>query len=286
MDELVPHDAPGLPANWLNGWLAAIGVTVLLPHVKLSWTEDVVPHAVFWSPAQMDLPTAIASALPSISDLDRSAISRHHPEATAEFGRNVYLPTYVERVVIERRQHGFLLTATVTDLKGDETASELEHSPFDPPAPRGETLYSRARACRAAIPEPVGAAVSSTLLGEADRVPTNGLGFDARRLPSGLWAGGRGGNVHVDPCAELLVLSALRLFPVRGDGSHVRARGWTGPGSVPGAFVWTAWTEPLDVYAIDAILDAPPGGPRWRTVPYVSKGSGDVTRAYFSEPVP
>ena len=32
------HEAPGLPADWLNGWLAAIGVTVLIPGARLRWT--------------------------------------------------------------------------------------------------------------------------------------------------------------------------------------------------------------------------------------------------------
>ena len=31
---------PGLPASWVNGWLAAVGVTVLDSRIRLHWTAD------------------------------------------------------------------------------------------------------------------------------------------------------------------------------------------------------------------------------------------------------
>jgi len=39
-------ECPGLPASWLNGWLAAIGLLVLEPRLRLSWTSDPSPVAV------------------------------------------------------------------------------------------------------------------------------------------------------------------------------------------------------------------------------------------------
>ena len=29
---------PGLPASWINGWLAAVGATVLDSRIRLHWT--------------------------------------------------------------------------------------------------------------------------------------------------------------------------------------------------------------------------------------------------------
>jgi len=39
--------APGLTADWLNAWLAAIGVTVLVPGIRLGWSADPLPVAHF-----------------------------------------------------------------------------------------------------------------------------------------------------------------------------------------------------------------------------------------------
>ena len=40
---------PGLPAFWLNAWLAAVGATVLVPRIRLRWTGDRTPVAVLSS---------------------------------------------------------------------------------------------------------------------------------------------------------------------------------------------------------------------------------------------
>ena len=36
----------GLPASWLNGWLAAVGATVLDARIRLRWTTGGTPLAV------------------------------------------------------------------------------------------------------------------------------------------------------------------------------------------------------------------------------------------------
>lgn len=41
---------PGLSANWVNGWLAAVGITVLEPSLRLHWSPDATPVAVVSSP--------------------------------------------------------------------------------------------------------------------------------------------------------------------------------------------------------------------------------------------
>ena len=62
------HETPGLPADWLNGWLAAIGVTVLVPGTRLCWTDDGVPSAVLETEQPVDLPKVVAEALPTCAD--------------------------------------------------------------------------------------------------------------------------------------------------------------------------------------------------------------------------
>ena len=37
---------PGLPASWVNAWLAAVGATRLEPKLRLRWTLDNLPRAV------------------------------------------------------------------------------------------------------------------------------------------------------------------------------------------------------------------------------------------------
>jgi len=279
-------DAPGLPADWLNGWLAAIGVAVLLPEVKLSWTVDVVPYAVFWLTGQMELPVALAENIPDVEKLDRSAIARNHPDSEFEFTRKLNLSVYRSRAAIERRQGGYLLSSSCSDNLLRSDGSELEHGAFDPPAPRGETLHSRAVKCRKLV-EDVREGIAQSLAGHAELVQANGLGFNCRRLSAGVQADGKGSKVYVDPVVELLVLGGLRLFPVRGNGREVRQRCWVGPPSREGGFRWFTWCTPLDVWAIDALLDDPSlaDGTTWQSVPYRTS-KNDVTRAYFSEPVP
>ena len=34
---------PGLPASWINAWLAAVGATVLDPRLRLHWTRGGTP---------------------------------------------------------------------------------------------------------------------------------------------------------------------------------------------------------------------------------------------------
>jgi hypothetical protein len=96
------YEAPGLTADWLNGWLAAIGVTVMLPGVKLSWSDEPTPVALFSGPHVGDLPTAVASVLPTVSDLDHSTIRWDHPQCTHKLDYKVTLAAYRERVALER----------------------------------------------------------------------------------------------------------------------------------------------------------------------------------------
>lgn len=288
METLEPFEAPGLPASWLNAWLAAIGVTVLLPDVRLSWSQDDTPHAIFWGARADYLATRIAEHLPATSDIETSPIARHLPDLMHPFNRSVTLESYRERAEVERRNDGHLLAATLSDLKADADVQDLDHSPFDPPAPRGETLSARALSCRRQLPDAgpdLSAAVAGTLSGAPTRVQANGLGFDSRRLGGGVFPKQQLKR-EVDPVVELLILPALRLFPFRGDGQRLLQRGFTGAPSRIGALVWRAWPMCLDSWGIDAWLDRPtPEAPAWRLIPYRAATASDVTRAYFSDPI-
>jgi len=200
------HETRGLPTDWLNGWLAAIGVTVLVPGVRLCWTDDGVPSAVFETAQPVDLPKVVADALPTPETLARSAIARRLPGTEHDFGRNVTLAAFRERAVLERRAGEGILAALVSDLRADLKPDNLEHGAFDPPAPRGETLWSRATACAQALATAdIAQRVRDTFNGSGRRETLNGLGFDARRFPAGMHAARestpiRSSNSSPSPC--------------------------------------------------------------------------------------
>lgn len=283
--------APGLCVDWLNAWLAALGITVLLPGVRLRWTDDPVPSACFVVPRDRPLAELVAGALPSVGDLRRLAIVRSI-DGRLELPRTVSLDAYADRAALARSTRDWSLAATVTDLVAKPADNGLPHSPFDPPVPKGLTLWERVVACRNAI-EDTTTHAADTLAGRGRRRKGNGLGFDVRRLPAGVQPDA---PVSVDPLIEILAFSALVLFPVRGNGAREHTRGWTGPPGERGSFRWCAWQPALDRWAIDALLDVLPkarsdpahaarlGITAWyRSVPYEPRGERDPTRAYGAE---
>ncbi len=283
-------EAPGLSADWLNGWLAAIGATVVVPGLRLAWSSDAAPWARFRLPAGGDVVEAITTALPTERGLEELAISRRS-EGHEEFPRKVSLTAFQDRAAIERTRLGGHLAASVSDLLTEKryNPDDLDHGAFDPPVPQGITLWERAFACCAALPADIRLdRVRQTLAGPGHRIRGNGLGFDHRRLPTSVQGPGDVGDVHVDPVVELLAFSALVLFPTRGDGRAVHQRGWTASPLRHRGFIWWAWRPFLDRWAVDAFMDvADRGGPhvvaRYGVVPYQPAGSSDVTRAYFAE---
>jgi hypothetical protein len=285
--------AAGLTVDWLNSWMAAIGVCVLVPEARLCWTDDPVPTACFALSAQApQLVELVVAALPSAEGLAQLAIARRR-DGYVELGRKVSLVQYAGRAALARQTRDMSLSSTVTDLVADtQLADDLPHSPFDPPVPRGITLWERAVSCRKEIADPV-AEVAATFAGRGHRTPVNGLGFDVRRLIGGV----QDAEKRVDPVIELLAFLSLRLFPMRGNGSEALARGWHGPAGRPGSFRWCAWAPGLDLWGIDALLDLLPqartdaklakrlGVSAWyRSVPYRWQSSSDTTRAYGAEP--
>lgn len=281
---------PGLPANWLNAWLAAIGATVVEPNLTLAWTDDPVPLAVLGVPGDDDPAERIRAALPAVADLESCPIARHltgHPE----LAWNVDHDTWRDRAELARRSPaGWMLSAVYTDLTWDRTARAhvIGRGQFATPMPgRDNTIHDRLRKL---LPEAATADMAASLAGTARRVANNGLGFDVGRV--GSLADDT--TMTVDPVIELLAFHALALFPVRGDGrSDARQRGWTAGRGQPGGFRWPTWNAPLDAPAIDALLDwGPDQADRlgvtgwWHTMPYGSRGTSDVTRAYGATRTP
>lgn len=288
----MPHtEAPGLTGEWLNGWLAALGITVLLDDARLCWTGDAAPHAVIEHDAP-ELAAHLAAALPAGVDLARRVIARAHPDTDQPFPRNVPLASYAQRAALARRRDDWTLSSSVTDLGGDDGKGLAAHGPFDPPAPRGETLHDRVLRCRDALGDGVAEWVSDSLNGVGRRIKANGLGFDHRRLQASADAPA----TFVDPVVELLAFYGLAFFPVRGTGQRGVARGWTAGPLTRGAFTWPVWRPSLDRWAIDALLDILASTPvrarllgvteAYATVPYAPKATSDVTRAYASERAP
>jgi len=275
-------EAPGLTADWLNGWLAALGATILVPQLTLRWSEDVVPFAIFEGGAA-DVTAAVADALPREEALDQSVIARQRA-GCRDFPRNVPIDTYRERAQVERETHSTHLAASVSDLREDADLANLDHGAFDVPAPRGETLWSRARKAASLLSSDRAQWVRGSFEGVGRRMPFNGLGFDARRLVGSADPS----DVYSDPVVELLCYSALALFPTRGDGRRrILERNWTDRASQPRAFVWAAWRPPLDRWAIDAFmdlrdLDERDVVARYGAIPYKPRGD-ETNRAYFAE---
>jgi len=248
--------APGLPASWLNGWLAAVGATVLVPDLRVAWTEGPAPMALLDAD---EAATKIAQALPTKDQLGRLAIARTRPDAQ-ELSRKVTLEGFRGRARLIHEgavDHGdWSLEMSVTDLY-DLDGEEVPHAPFDPSAPKGVTLHERLVACRAWIDDlgDPATVVALSLSGRGRRVQANGLGFDYRRSADSVHGDSK---VYVDPVVETLAFFGLHLFPVRGSAlpkQQPRQRGFVGRPSRRHAFRWPCWREPLDLWAIDALLD-------------------------------
>lgn len=277
------YTAPGLPADWVNGWLAALGVTILVPDCRLSWTNDPTPIARL---DHDDIITALINAFPTSDSISDLAIARHHQNAHHEFPRTVPLDAYNERAALAARHGDASLACTVTDLNPGKT-EPISHSPFDPSAPQGITVHQRLTSCRNSITDPSNN-IPATLQGRGKRQPMNGLGFDYTRLFSPTIPGT---DTWCEPVIEVLAFYGLAYIPVRGDGTRTHTRGWNGPASRRHSFTWPTWTPSLEAPAIDALLDrvwsAATGSDlaagTYGSVAYRPKTSTDVTRAYASE---
>ena len=292
---------PGLPASWVNAWLAGIGVTVLDRRIRLHWTAEDAPVAVL-SSVELDPIEALVESWPNATFLRGLPIAEHWNGA-GELKRKVSVDGFVARVRAARgHPRAWTLSSTMTDLSIDRNG-EVAHAPFDPAGP-GTTKWLHHRLLR--VHEATGPVceerLRSSLFGQANRVRNNGLGFDCTRLGSLADAS----DPWIEPVVELLAFFGLAVFPLRGRGvdrrlgrhrnPDERQRGWRSvPGSKePRRFVWPAWQQPLDTAGVDALLDhwnpwrkqtwASLGiHAAWRSVRYQRRGSADNTRAIGAE---
>lgn len=282
---------PGLPADWLNAWLAAIGALVLVPELKLCWSDDPVPLAVLTAPGDDDPATLIASAWPTADDIASLPIARHL-EGHRELALNPTVEDWMDRVGCARSAPwGWMLTSLYTDLAWSVSAKAhtIERGQFHTPMPgRDNTMHDRLRKLVRPVDEGV---LGRALDGAGDRVGNYGLGFDVSRISSLADES----SMMVDPIIEVLAFFGLALFPARGDGSRRRQRGWSRPSSGGGSFRWCTWAEPLHLGGVDALLDVAATGVEgacragvtgsWEVVPFEARGISDVTRGYGSRRV-
>lgn len=235
--------SPGLRANWLNAWLAALGVTVLVDGARLRWTKDAVPIAVLEVTSAADVAVAVAEALPGLDQLRALAIARPHLEMW-----RVQRERYRTAAAVARSRRDFSLAVSLTDLAPPDDSGVLRHGLFDQGVPGGRTLWDRLRRCRETLDSAgrVEELVRRSLEGVGERFRIDGLGFDVTRIGAADFP-----DKYVDPVIEYLAFWGLAFFPVRGDGRTLRPRGWQ---VNPPILFWPAWEPPLDRWAIDALL--------------------------------
>ena len=291
---------PGLPASWLNAWLAAVGATVLDPRIRLRWTTETTPTAVLCAD-EVDPVAALAASWPDQEVLAEMAIAERWRD-TPRLPRRVSVDAFVARACATRgHPHSWTLSSTMTDLSLDENR-EVAHAPFDPAGPGTiKWLHHRLLKVHREV-EPSVERLVDSVSGVAERVKDNGLGFDLTRMGSQSDASG----MAVDPVVEVLAFFGLALLPVRGLGtdrsvrgsSHSSAiqRGWR---RIPRTrrehrFMWPAWETALDRAAIDALLDMwEPDKKRlwsrvgvhagWQSVQFKPRATADTTRGFGAE---
>ena len=290
---------PGVPASWINGWLAAVGATVLDSRIRLHWTVDRTPMAVL-SAEDVDPVAAIVASWPDNALVTDLPIAEHWHGA-GRLQRKVSVQDFAARARAARsHRHSWTLSSTMTDLCVDENGN-VAHAPFDPSAPKGSTLSSRLLRIHEKV-EPTIERLMDSLAGRAVRVQDNGLGFDLARLGAQADAT----SPWIDPVVEVLAFFGLAMLPVRGRGIDRQLsrsaddletqRGWLRDSGNrwERRFIWPVWRQPLDHAGIDALLDVwKPDNKAvwsrtgvhaaWQSVGFRTSNRADPTRAFGAE---
>ena len=291
---------PGLPASWINAWLAAVGATVLDSRIGLRWTTERTPTAVLVAD-EVDPIEALAAAWPDREMLAELPIAEHWHN-TPRMPRRVAVDAFKARARAARgHPFSWALSSTVTDLSLDAN-HEVAHAPFDPAGPGTiKWLHHRLLKVHGEV-VPSAERLMQSLLGTAERVKDNGLGFDLTRMGSQA----DGSAMAVDPVVEVLAFFGFALLPVRGTGtdasqhrssySSVVQRGWVRVRANRSEyrFKWPAWSPALDRAAIDALLDIWNPDQKgqwdrygvhagWQTVQFKPRATADTTRAFGAE---
>ena len=294
---------PGLRASWINGWLAAVGATVLDDRIRLHWTADARPMAVFSTVDAIDPVSALVESWPRDALLADLPIARDWSGA-GTLERRVHVDDFTKRARAARgHPFAWTLSSTMTDLCVSKDGL-VEHAPLDPAGPGTiKWLHHRLLRVQKLLDSPPSTTrIRESLDGRSKRIRDNGLGFDQTRLGSMSDAT----SILIDPVIEVLAFFGLRLLPVRGFGVdgrinrsvgvRPRQRGWRKLPSNPKLrrFCWPAWHSPLDFSGIDALMDAWNPARKaswsllgvhagWLSVRYDPRGSADSTRAIGAE---
>ena len=287
----------GIPAFWINGWLAAVGATVLDARIRLHWTES--DNLAVLSATDCDPIDALAESWPD-EDLLSDLPIKEDWKGAGELARKVAVDSFRERARAARSHpQSWTLSSTMTDLSVDKDG-EVAHAPFDPAGPGSvKWLHHRLSKIHRCVIKPSAERIQDSLTGEAPRVKDNGLGFDQTRIGSQADKSDK----WTDPIVEVMAFFGLAILPMRGRGydgrlqrdafDGGRQRGWKSAGPRNSCFHLPAWSQPLDVDGIDALLDAwdpdkesqwPILGVQagWRSVA-LKTDSNDCTRAYGTE---
>ena len=294
---MAPVTCPGLPASWINGWLAAVGATVLDSRIRLHWTATSTPLAVL-SADGIDPVDAVVASWPDEEMLKDLPIAENW-EGAGQLRRKVSVDAFAARAQAARgHRYSWTLSSTMTDLDVDQNGL-VAHAPLDPAGPGTiKWLHHRLTKVHKQV-EPSIERMRDSFAGRAVRVKDNGLGFDQTRLGSladdtSIW---------IDPVVEELAFFGLAILPVRGKGIDRRmSRSFAAPAMQRGwlrrhrehRFVWPAWSQPLDHDGIDALMDIwkpdkKAAWPRtgvhaaWQSIQFVRRGTADTTRAFGTE---
>ena len=290
----------GIPAAWINGWLAGVGATVLDSRIRLHWSTD--SNRAVLSALDVDPLEALVASWPSEQELSDLPIAERWHQAGV-LRRKVDVEAFTTRVRAARSHaQSWALSSTMTDLRVDGNG-EVAHAPFDPAGPGTiKWLHHRLMKVYRHTSDPSPERIGASLMGEAVRVHDNGLGFDQTRLGSQSDDSDR----WTDPVVELLAFFGLAILPMRGRGSDgrqerfapgdERQKGWHKPpdSRATRRFHWPAWGQPLDADGIDALMDLwnptrrsqwPLVGVHaaWRTVAFRPQERADTTRALGAE---
>ncbi len=288
---------PGLPGDWINGWLAAVGATVLDSRLRLHWTTGGTPLAVL-SAHGANPASSLAERWPGRDVLDALPLAKNWM-GTPEIARVVAVDDFDARVRAARGDpYSWTLSSTMTDLDVAKDGT-VAHAPFDPAGP-GPVKWLHHRLIRLSEAVRVSPGrLDRSLKGEAQRIKNNGLGFDLTRMGSQADGSGK----WVDPVIEILVFFGLALLPVRGAGTDARLsrsarssaiqRGWVREAKGHPRFRWPAWSPLLGRDGIDALLDLwqPTKKKTWRsvgvhagwqTVQFKRTARADTTRGFGS----
>ena len=291
---------PGLPASWINGWLAGVGATILDARIRLHWSSS--QNVAVLSATEHDPVDLLLESWPdeqSVADLPISEYWR----GEGELERKVDVEDFAVRARAARtHSQSWALSSTMTDLCVDKDG-QVAHAPLDPAGPGTiKWLHHRLSRLHSRVPAPTATRLRDSLMGFALREKDNGLGFDQTRLGSRPDRS----EAFTDPVVEVMAFFGLALLPMRGRGTDARLdrsvfadqrqRGWRRSGSDSNArrFIWPAWSQPLGADGIDALLDVwnverkrrwPLVGVHaaWQSVAYRSLDRADPTRAFGAE---